>query len=511
MSHSSDQVRIGTILSYINLLIGNLIPIFYTPIMLKILGQSEYGLYTLAHSVVGYLSLLSFGIGGSIVRYLAKARAENNKQEEERIFGLFIKIYSILAIVVLFVGLIVTVNIGSIFRKSITEEDINQMRVLVLLMTVNTAITFPTSVFSSVIIANERFIFNKFISILSTVMAPVLNLALLYMGLGSVGMTVSATVLTIATFLGNMLYCFVKIGLKPNFSKTSNNLLYEIIQFSAFIFLSELVNILYWATDKVLIGAMIGTTAVAVYNIGATFNSIMSSLGTGIGSLFSPRIVIRTVQDDTAYLNALFHKIGRLQFYIVSLIVTGFIVFGRQFINLWVGTEYSDAYWIALLVMIPVSVPLIQSIALQIIVAKNQHKFRAVLFLIIAILNVIGTILFIPSMGIIGAALATCIAYFIGPIILMNWYYSQRANIDIKGFWLNIIKICPSSILLMLGGLIATRFIMIDSWVKLLLAIAVYSLLYCVLNWIFSMNKYEKELIILPMRRVKLKLGGNKS
>ena len=511
MNHTSDQVRLGTVLSYFNLLIGNLIPIFYTPIMLKILGQSEYGLYTLSHSVVGYLSLLSFGIGGTIVRYLAKARAENDKREEEKIFGLFIKIFSILAIVVLLAGIVVSVNVGAIFRKNITASDVDKMRKLVLLMTLNTAITFPTSVFSSVIIAYERFVFNKLISILSTVLAPVLNLILLYRGYGSVGLTVVTTFITVATFGGNMMYCFAKIGIKPNFSKTSMGLLHEIIQFSAFIFLSELVNILYWATDKVLIGAMIGTTAVAIYNIGATFNSIMSSLGTGIGSLFSPRIVIRTVQDDTAYLNALFHKIGRLQFYIVSLIVTGFIVFGRQFINLWVGTEYSDAYWIALLVMIPVSVPLIQSIALQIIVAKNQHKFRAVLFLIIAILNVIGSILLIPPLGIIGAAIATCVAYFIGPVILMNWYYSQRANIDIKGFWLNIIKICPSSILLMLGGMIATQFIMIDSWVKLLLAIAVYSLLYCVLNWIFSMNKYEKELIILPMRRVKLKLGGNKS
>ena len=85
MNNSSRQIRLGTILSYINLAIGNIIPVFYTPIMLEMLGQSEYGLYTLAHSVVGYLSLLSFGIGGTIVRYLAKARAENNRSEEEKI------------------------------------------------------------------------------------------------------------------------------------------------------------------------------------------------------------------------------------------------------------------------------------------------------------------------------------------------------------------------------------------------------------------------------------------
>lgn len=508
MNHSSSQIRLGTILSYLNLAIGNIIPIFYTPVMLKLLGQSEYGLYTLAHSVVGYLSLLSFGIGGTIVRYLAKARADNNQQEEEKIFGLFIKIYSILALLVLLVGGIITTRVGVFFKNSITAGDVDKMRLLVLMMTVNTAISFPTSVFSSVVIANERFVFNKLISMLSTVLAPCLNLLLLYFGFGSVGMTFAGTILTIITFIGNMIYCLTVIGLKPSFAKTSGAIQREIVQFSAFIFLDELVNMLYWATDKVLIGAMMGTEAVAVYNIGATFNSIMQSLGTGVGSLFTPRVVINAAQGDNAYLDSLFHKIGRIQFYIISLILTGFAVFGRQFIVLWVGSEYRDSYVIALLVMVPLAIPLIQSIALQIIVAKNKHQFRAVLFFAVAILNIIGTVLLIPPFGIVGASIATCVAYMIGPVMLMNWYYSKTIGIDIKGFWLNIARICPVSIAMLCGGLIVTVFFNLDTWITLISGITLYTILYCILNWCFSMNTYEKEIFIKPVQKLKLKFGG---
>ncbi len=506
MNNSSNQIRLGTILSYINLAIGNIIPIFYTPLMLEMLGQSEYGLYTLAHSVVGYLSLLSFGIGGTIVRYLAKARAENNRSEEEKIFGLFIKIYSVLAILVLVVGGIVTTQVGVFFKNSITSADIKKMRLLVLMMTINTAISFPTSVFSSVIIANERFIFNKLISMLSTILAPCLNLVLLYCGFGSVGMTLSSTILTLITFVGNIIYCFAVIGLKPCFHHTPTRLLREIVQFSAFIFLGELVNMLYWATDKVLIGRMIGTEAVAVYNVGATFNSIMQSLGTGVGSLFTPRVVINAAQGDNVYLDSLFHRIGRIQFYIISLILTGFTVFGRQFIDLWVGTEYRAAYTVALLIMVPLGIPLIQSIALQIIVAKNKHQFRAVLFLAVAILNVIGTVLLIPRLGIIGAAIATCVAYMIGPVITMNWYYSRKIGIDIKGFWFNIVKISPVSIVLLFTGIIVTKYINLNSWITLFSGIIIYTLLYCLLNWFFAMNTYEKEIFLKPLQKVKSKL-----
>ena len=51
--------------------------------MLDMLGQAEYGLYSLAHSAVAYLSLLSFGFGSTIIRYIAKYNAEGNKEAEE--------------------------------------------------------------------------------------------------------------------------------------------------------------------------------------------------------------------------------------------------------------------------------------------------------------------------------------------------------------------------------------------------------------------------------------------
>ena len=57
--------------------------------MLNMLGQAEYGLYSLANSVVAYLSLLSFGFGSTIIRYIAKYNAEGNKEAEEKSVWLF--------------------------------------------------------------------------------------------------------------------------------------------------------------------------------------------------------------------------------------------------------------------------------------------------------------------------------------------------------------------------------------------------------------------------------------
>ena len=85
-----NELKVGSMLTYINILISCIIPLFYTPVMLRILGQAEYGLYGLANSVISYLTLLTFGMGSAIVQYITKSRVLGNKDEIKGIVGLFI-------------------------------------------------------------------------------------------------------------------------------------------------------------------------------------------------------------------------------------------------------------------------------------------------------------------------------------------------------------------------------------------------------------------------------------
>ena len=71
-----NELKIGSIITYINLIISTIIPLLYTPIMLRILGQEEYGLYSLSNSVISYLTLLNFGFGSAIIRFISKFRVD---------------------------------------------------------------------------------------------------------------------------------------------------------------------------------------------------------------------------------------------------------------------------------------------------------------------------------------------------------------------------------------------------------------------------------------------------
>ena len=119
-----NQLRSGVILSYINLGISTLIPFIYTPIMLRMLGQAEYGLYSLSSSAVAYLSLLSFGFGSTIIRYIAKYRAENNKEAEEKTYGFFLLLYCVLSVLVMGCGIIISQNVEPIFHKGLNINEL---------------------------------------------------------------------------------------------------------------------------------------------------------------------------------------------------------------------------------------------------------------------------------------------------------------------------------------------------------------------------------------------------
>ena len=167
MTQQKSQLKIGILLNYVNMILGNLIPIFYTPVMLSLLGQSEYGLYKLSSSVTSYLSLISLGIGSAVTRYLIKAREEEGSEAEERVLGLFMVIFQVIAIAAMVVGTVLTLNLQVFYGHSLTAPELSRMKILVFLMVCNTALTFSQSPYGAVVSAHEKFIFQQCLNIVN--------------------------------------------------------------------------------------------------------------------------------------------------------------------------------------------------------------------------------------------------------------------------------------------------------------------------------------------------------
>lgn len=502
-----NQLKAGVILSYVGMVAQSLISIIYTPVMLRILGKSEYGLYSLVSSVVGYLGLLSFGFGSAYMRYYSKYKVKDDKEGIARLNGMFMTIYMVIGIIALIAGSILLINVKVIFGTGLTASEIGTARILMVLMIVNISISFPISVFNSYVTANEQYLFQRFLNLATCVLNPFLALPLLLLGYKSISLVIVTTIITILSAAINMWYCFRKINMRFIFRGFEFSLLKEMFIFSSYIFLNMIVDQINWSVDKFLLGRYAGTVIVAVYAVASQINGYYLSFSTSISSVFIPkvnRIVSET--NDNKLLIDLFIKVGRIQFIVLSLILTGFIWFGKKFILMWAGKGYDDAYIIAILLIAPVTIPLIQNLGIEIQRAKNMHKFRSILYFFIAIANVFISIPLCKLYGGIGAAIGTALSLIIGNGLIMNIYYHKKVGLDMKAFWISILKFIPALIIPSIVGYIFKYIIGIDSIIKFIVLAIAYAIVFIISLWLFALNEDEKKLISGPLNKIKARL-----
>ena len=501
-----NQLKAGVVLNYVVIILNTVVGLLYTPYMLRMMGQSEYGLYSLVASVIAYLTVLDLGFGNAIVRYTAKFRAEKKTEEQYEMFGMFFLLYLVIGIIAFGIGLGLYFNVGTLFGDTMTAVELGRARIMMLLLVANLAFTFPMSIWGSIIQAYEDFVFQKSLNIFRIILNTAVMICLLHFGYKAVAMVVVQTIFNVLTLAVNFIYCRRKLNIHIyfRFKHFHWGFLKEVAIYSFWIFLNAIMDRVYWSTGQFVLGAIVGTAAVAVFAIAIQLEGMYMQFSTAISSVFLPKVTAMVATNRSRKeISDLFIRTGRIQYIVLAYILSGFIIFGRQFIELWAGADYSDAYIISLLFFIPLTVPLIQNLGITILQARNEMKFRSVLYIIIALVSLAMQIVLTRFFGGIGCAMGVSGALVVGQILIMNVYYRRRQDLDIKTFWKEISKMSIIPIVLIFSSMMVIRhFFALDSWGKLILGIAAFSLVYIPLFFRFSMTDDERNLFISMFHKI---------
>lgn len=501
---NGNQRKIGIVIQYGQMALSIFIQLVYTPIMLRLLGTTEYGLYNLASSAISYLALLSLGFGASYIRWYNIYKKDDDNKNINKLNGLYLIVFIVIGFVALIAGLCLSLNVQLFFNKSYTASEVYTARILMIFLTINLSISFPSSVFVSYITSQERFIFQKIVNMGGTIVSPVVSMIFLYLGFGSIGMVIATTSISISVFFINVLYCLKRLNMKIDFSNPNWLLLKDIFVFSFFIAINQVIDQINWQTDKIVLGKVVNGTAVAVYAIGAQINTMFINFSTAVSGVFVPKvnkIVSRNDNKMDEELTMLFTKVGRVQWYILSLILTGFIFFGKFFIIKWAGKDYENSYYVALLLMVPAIIPLIQNIGIEIQRAKYKHKFRSIVYLIMSIINVVISIWLSSIWHEIGAAIGTTMSLLLANGLIMNIYYHKQCGIDIGYFWKSIANTLPGYIFPIATGILIMNY-SFKSIIDFCFLIFIYTSVFCLSMYFFGINQEEKGLIDTPLRKV---------
>lgn len=472
--------------------------------MLHFLGQNEYGLYQLGSSTVSYLGLLSLGFGSSYVKFYYEYKVKNQEEEIRKLNGIFLLVFCGLAVLSCIVGGGMIISADALFQNSLTAADVQQVRILMVILIFSMAVTFPNIIFDCYITAHERYIFQRIMLITVTILIPVISLPLLYMGYRSTALVLVNLALSVFRFCMNIYYCIVKLWMKFQFRGMELNVLKKVGTFSMFIFLNEIASQINLNVDKIILGAVQGATVVAIYSVGSQFNQYFMNMSTAVSNVFIPRVNRLVAENkDNTVLDQLFIRIGRIQYMILSAVLVGYLLYGKFFISKWAGEGYESAYYVGALIMIPYIIPLIQNIGIEIQRAKNMHKFRSTIYFIIALANLGISVPLGKYFGATGAAFGTTLSTVIGNIIMMNWYYHKKVGLNIPLFFRNLVQ--PSIILAVAGveGMVVKYFFAVDSWLDFLIQVVVFVSCYFVMLYFWGMNEKEKQDVQHMLKRGK--------
>lgn len=498
-----NQLKAGAILSYVSMFLSNAISIFLTPFIINSLGKSEYGLYTLIGTFVTYVAILDFGLGNSITRYVAKYRAEDDKAKESNLISISLIIYGAIGLLAIIVGAVLYSNLGFIFGKGLTPVEISKAQVMFAILLFNIVISFPINSFNAVILGYEEFVFTRCISIFRLIVCTSLIFLFLSAGYKAIAIIMINTIFNFLTGLVYALYVLFKLKVKIKLYYFDKAFFSELARFSLFIFLSMVVDQLYWRTGQIILGIFIGTASVTIFALSVQFCTYYIQFSTSIAGVFLPRVTKLAVKNATDMeMTELFVKTSRVQMIIMGFILLSFSIFGREFITLWLGTGYTDVWNVTLIMMVPLTVPLIQTVGLSILQAKNMHGFRSVMYVVIAAINAVIAIFTVNRIGTYGAAIGTSLSLILGNIIVINLYYHYKVKLNIPYFIRKVSSRLVTSILLAGGIGLLTLFFPCKSWITLIIKGLIFTNIYVLIMWFYGMNAYEKTLVSKPLGKL---------
>ena len=489
-----SQLKKGAILSYVNIGLTNTIGLILTPFIISSLGNSEYGLYTLIGSIIAYFSLMDLGLNNTIVRFVAKYKTVKDEEGERKFLGTIFLIYFFISLVIVLLGVIMYYNLDNMFSKSLTAEEMEKAKIMFQILIFNMALVLPGGAFTAICNAYESFVWPRMISIIKYVVRAILVLSLLTLGGKSITLVIIDTGLNIVFFTITFFFVTRKLKVKFNFRNLDTALLKTIFKYSVWIFLLGITSQFLWNAGQIILGAETDTKTVAFYAVGIMLGGYYGAFSSAISGVFLPRATQMSLKSSKDEILAMMIRIGRISLIVLLFIFSGFLVFGKEFILLWVGEKYMSSYYIAAIIMAVYTIPLILNFANSLIEAYNKVRYKVLIYLLFFSLGLVLGYYLIPQYKEIGMIIGVSSGWMVSQIVLILFYHRKMELNMITFFTKTFNRILIPVILLTIITFFANTYLP-KTLIVLIAKIAVYASIYWSIMYFYGMNASEKSLI----------------
>lgn len=493
MSSKAKALTKGSALRVTEFFATTLVTFAMTPFIIRSLGDTMYGLWIFIGSFLGYYGLMDFGLNSAIQRFLSRAIGSNDREEGNKVINTALAIFAIIGIITLLFSVVIAF-LFPLLIKNITEVAL--FRKIILILGLNFAIGFPLRVFSGILTANIRYDLSTGIEIIKLALRTVLIIILLKAGHGIMGLAFITFIADITGYIAKYfvvrhLYNYIIFSRKL----IDGSMIKPLFGYSVYTFISQIADQLRFNIDNLVITIFIGLGSVTLYSIAARLISYFKVFISSAIGMLTPLFSQYEAKNDYGAIRDKFIFTTKISSYLSIMIGGILIIFGRAFIQRWVGAKYLNAYPILLILVIPITLALMQNPSYQLLFGISKHKFFTLSNSTEGILNLILSLILVKRFGLIGVALGTAIPMIIIKLFIQPVYTCRFINLSVRKYYFVMFSALFKSIAIFFVLWAIFKKSIMPDYLNLFILISIIILLFSITIFFIDLSKGERYLL----------------
>jgi len=476
---------------YLAIVVEMAVGLLVLPFNVAHLGKAAYGLWVLTTSITAYFSVLDLGYSGALVKFVAQYRAKRDFRGLNEILSTTFYLFVVFGVVTYLAAIVIAVFLDKVL--TIAPGQLSVARWVLLVTSIHFALGTACSVFGAVINGFQRYDLNNVTGTISSVVVAVVNVAVLSLGYGLVELVVATTIVKVLTYWvyrANAYRVYRGLDLRPaNFRR---HRLREVTSFSVFMLLIDWANKMNFSIDTIVIGVVLGTSAVAVWAIGQRLAEVTQRLTNQLNDILFPNIVNHSESSRLDRLQTIFVVGTRLSLATVVPIGMALILMAAPLVQAWVGPDFSDSVIVLQLLSLTVIVRVGNATAQTLLKGADGHRLVAYTNVATAVVNLLLSVVLARAIGLPGVAIGTLVPITVASCFVLFPAGCRRVELPLWRAFADAVWPAVWPAAAMAAYIAVTRPYVPISLVPVLLNMAVAAGVYVVTFFAFASSSTER-------------------
>lgn len=469
---------------------------FMVPFMIRCLGDRWYGLWIFVGTMIGYFGFLDLGIATANERFIARALGQKDQAEVDRVFNSSLSLCSAVSLLSLVLTAIVVAACPRFLRH---PGDVLSFRLVVLLVGIDMAASFPMRAFYGLLYAHIRYDVVNLFGMVKVLLRTALTVWAFLEGHGIVALASITLCVDLLEYGANLLFVFHRFPeTRITSAVVSRRTIKQLFEYSVYSFISTIAWQLRFNLDPFVITAFLGFRPVTHYTIGSRIAGYyLNMVGNAISSM-KPVFSSLEGRGEHAELKERYLFTVKLNTILSTFIGGTILIYGKAFILRWMGINYLDSFHVLVVLTIGMLCNALQAAPAALLYGISKHKAYAIIVVSEGVVNLLLSILLVKPFGIVGVALGTTIPMFFTSFFIVPYYTNRVINVP----W-------PRYAQAILGGLALGGVVHAASWLairgqlepsygRILLLAAATSIVFLSVNVFALLSRQERRYFKIP-------------